>query len=79
MTTIEAIYKKAKYLDALRLQELHDFLDFLLQQKKIGKVTNKPFPRTELEAFDSLSPYTGKSLSLDDMDNVIQFEAGHQQ
>ena len=76
MTTIEAIYKKAKYLDALRLQELNDFLDFLLQKKKIKKSTNELFPRTKLEIFDGVSPYFGKPLSLDDMDNAIQFEAG---
>ena len=76
MTTIEAIYKKAKYLDAFRLQELNDFLDFLLQKKKMKKAANELFPRTELEAFDSVSPYFGKPLSLDDMDNAIQFEAG---
>jgi hypothetical protein len=76
MTTIDAIYKKAKYLDALRLQELSDFLDFLLQKKKMKKSANKLFLRTELEAPDSVSPYLGKPLSLDDMDNAIQFEAG---
>ncbi|MCK5809862.1 MAG: hypothetical protein KAH00_02175 [Cocleimonas sp.] len=76
MTTIDAIYKKAKYLDALRLQELSDFLDFLLQKKKMKKPANKLFPRTELEAPDRVSPYIGKPLSLDDMDNAIQFESG---
>jgi hypothetical protein len=76
MTTIDAIYKKAKYLDPLRLQELSDFLDFLLQKKKMKKSANKLFLRTELEAPDSVSPYLGKPLSLDDMDNAIQFEAG---
>jgi len=40
------------------------------------KAANNLFPRTKLEAFDSISPYTGKPLSLDDMDNAIQFEAG---
>lgn len=75
MTTIDAIYKKVKYLDALKLQELSDFLDFLLQ-KKMKKTANELFPRTELEAADSVSPYFGKPLSLDDMDNAIQFEAG---
>ena len=78
MTTIEAIYRKAKYLDALRLQELSDFLDFLLQKKKAKKIADKLFPRTELESPNRISPYIGKPLSLDDMDNAIQFEAGLQ-
>lgn len=75
MTTIESIYKKAKYLDALNLQELSDFLDFLLQ-KKIKNTASENFPRTKLEAPNSRSPYIGKPLSLDDMDNAIQFESG---
>ena len=75
MTTIEAIYKKAHALDALRLQELNDFLDFLLQKKKMEKVNPSLFPATELEAPNNVSPYTGKSLSLDEMDDAIHFEA----
>jgi len=75
MTTIEAIYKKVQYLDALRLQELNDFLDFLLQKKKMEKSNPRLFPLTELEAPDSVSPYSGKSLSLEEMDDAIHFEA----
>ncbi len=75
MTTIEAIYKKAHALDALRLQELNDFLDFLLQKKKLEQLDPALFPATELEAPDGISPYTGKSLSLEEMDDAIHFEA----
>lgn len=76
MTTTELIYKKAQSLDAIRLQELNDFLDFLLQKKQ--KVPHKEdfFPATKLEEPDSKTPYTGKPLSLEDMDNAINHEAG---
>jgi len=75
MTTTELIYKKAQTLDDFRLQELNDFLDFLLQKKpKHNK--EAVFPVTKLESFDANSPYSGNPLSLEDMDNAVSFEAG---
>jgi hypothetical protein len=73
MTTTEMIYKKAQSLDATRLQELNDFLDFLLQKKQ--KPKEELFPASKLEAPDSSTPYTGKPLTIEDMDDVISYEA----
>lgn len=71
MTTTELIYKKAQSLDATRVQELNDFLDFLLQKKRKGQSKEKLFPVTKLEEPNSNTPYKGKPLSIEDMDNAI--------
>ncbi len=76
MTTTELIYKKAQTLDEFRLQELSDFLDFLLQKKSKQTKEESLFPNTRLESPDADSPYIGKSLSIEDMDNAVSYEAG---
>ena len=75
MDTTESIYQKAKTLDEIGLQELNDFLDFLLLKKSKKKTKEALFPVTELETLKSKSPYTGKALSIEEMDNAIAYEA----
>jgi len=74
VNTTELIYKKAKTLDEIGLQELNDFLDFLLLKK--SKAKEELFPVTELETPQSSSPYTGKALTIEEMDDAINYEAG---
>ena len=76
MNTTELIYKKAKTLDEIGLQELNDFLDFLLLKKLKAKKKEELFPVTELEKPHSSSPYTGKVLTIEEMDDAINYEAG---
>lgn len=75
MNKTELIYQKAKTLDDIGLQELNDFLDFLLLKKSKEKTKGVSFPVTELESPESKSPYTGKPLSIEDMDSAIAYEA----
>ena len=76
MTTTELIYKKAQSLDAIWLQELNDFLDFLLRRKQKVQPKKDFFPAPCFEKPDSNTPYTGKPLSIEDMDNAINHKAG---
>jgi len=76
VNTTELIYKKAKTLDEIGLQELNDFLDFLLLKKSKSKAKEELFPVTELETPQSNSPYTGKALTIEEMDDAINYEAG---
>ena len=76
MTTTEMIYKKAQSLDATKLQELNDFLDFLLQKKQTAKLKDELFPISKLETPDARTPYTGKTLTIEDMDAAISYETG---
>lgn len=76
MTTTKLIYKKAQSLDAIRLQELNDFLDFLLQKKPKVQLEENLFPVTKLEEPERNILYKGKPLSIEEMDNAINHEAG---
>ena len=76
MNTTELIYKKAKTLDEIGLQELNNFLDFLLMKKSKAKTKEELFSVTELETPLSSSPYTGKVLTIEEMDAAIHYEAG---
>ena len=75
MTTVDQIHKKAELPDPLRLQELADFLDFLLA-KKSPKPDEQVFPMTQLESSDQTSVYHGRPLSLEEMDKAVEWEAG---
>ncbi|MBF0219935.1 MAG: hypothetical protein HQL49_10480 [Gammaproteobacteria bacterium] len=79
MDSVEEIYNKALTLDPLGLQELEDFLDFLLSKREGTSSTATPFPASHLEDIDTISPYEGRALSLDEMDRVIEWEAGRAQ
>ena len=75
MISAEQIYSKAQSLDTLRLQELADFLNFLLSKmQKSGKPANI-FPETQLEAVNTPSVYQGKPLALEDMNQILEWEA----
>jgi hypothetical protein len=76
MVNPEQIYYKAQSLDALRLQELGDFLDFLLSKSQAPQKAEPIFPETQLEAIDSPSVYQGKPLTEEDMQLAIEWEAG---
>ena len=76
MINPEQIYYKAQSLDAAHLQELGDFLDFLLSKKQAAHKAEKIFPETQLEAVDAPSVYQGKALTEEDMQHAIEWEAG---
>lgn len=81
MVTAEAIYQKAKELDADTLQEAYDFIDFLAYKQKTDfqrmlEEKRRYFPETSLEPADQKPGYTTRTLSLEEMDAAIDFEAG---
>lgn len=76
MTTLELIYEKARTLDAPKLEALYAFMKFLTRKETKGEGYQKHFPVTQLESPSQPSFYTGKPLSMADMDAVIEFEAG---
>jgi len=78
MTDVEQIYHKAQLLDTIRLQQLTDFLDFLLSKKPTVNTLANVFPETELESVDTPSVYQGKPLSLEDMDHAVEWQANNQ-
>ena len=78
MITAEAIYEKAKVLDAYTLQEVADFLDFVVSKHGIRKLQDekrKYFPMTAIESPDQKPSFSTKVLSIEDMDAAIEHEA----
>ncbi|NOQ36129.1 MAG: hypothetical protein GQ569_09580 [Methylococcaceae bacterium] len=75
MINAEQIYHKAQLLDSTRLQELTDFLDFLLTKKPVQNKANDIFPETQLESIDTPSVYHGKPLTIEEMNDAIEWEA----
>ncbi|MDX8377865.1 MAG: hypothetical protein R8L53_07565 [Mariprofundales bacterium] len=75
MNNVEYIYHKAQTLDAFRLQELSDFLDFLLTKQGNTEEKHSHFPETQLESVDMTSLSDGKCLSIDEMNMAVQWEA----
>jgi hypothetical protein len=81
MITAEAIYEKAKMLDAYTLQEVADFLDFVVSKhdwRKLQEQKRQFFPVTEIESLDQKPSYSTKVLSIEDMDAAIEYEASRQ-
>ncbi len=79
MVTAETIYQKAKSLDTQTLQEVSNFLDFMLSKRNeriIKEEMGKYFPTTAFEAFDQKPVYTTKTLSIEAMDAAVEYEAG---
>lgn len=81
MVTAEAIYEKAKELDTATLQEAYDFLDFLAYRRKSDfqrmlEEKSRYFPETTLEPPDRKPAYTARTLTLEDMDAAVEYEAG---
>ena len=76
MINAEQIYYKAQSLDAVRLQELGDFLDFLLSKNKAQHKADAVFPETQLEAADVPSVYQGNPLTEEELNQAIEWEAG---
>lgn len=75
MITAEQIYHKVQSLDPLSLQELANFLDYLLNKKSMSANSDEIFPETQLETIDTPSVYKGKPLTLEDMNKAIEWEA----
>ena len=78
MITAEEIYEKAKVLDAYTLQEVADFLDFVVSKHGIRKLQDekrKYFPMTAIESPDQKPSFSTKVLSIEDMDAAIEHEA----
>lgn len=78
MITADQIHERAQSLDPLRLQELSDFLEFLLAKRPPSQRKEDVFPPTQLESSDAHSVYQGRALSLEEMDQAVEFEAGRQ-
>lgn len=79
MITAEVIYEKTKELDAHTLQEVADFVDFLASKQssqKTKKEMRQYFPLGEIESYDQKPAYSNKTLSIEDMDAAIDYEAG---
>ncbi len=76
MINAEQIYYKAQSLDAVRLQELGDFLDFLLSKNKAQQKADAIFPESQLEAANVPSVYQGKALTEEELNQAIEWEAG---
>lgn len=76
MISVEQIVSKAQVLDTVQLQELTDFMDFLLHKYPTKTQQEPVFPVTQLESLDTPSLYQGKALSLEDMQKAIEWEAG---
>ena len=75
MINAEQIAQKAKRLDPARLQTLDAFVDFLLARGGVES-TETVFPETRIESPDTPSVYRGKPLSLDEMREAVEWEAG---
>ncbi len=81
MVTAETIYEKAKELDASRLRQAYDFLEFLARgqisdfQEMIEEKRGY-FPETVLEPFDQKPPYSTRTLTVEEMDAAVEYEAG---
>lgn len=79
MITAEVIYEKTKTLDKATLQEVADFVDFVAKKRNIQKQYDemrKHFPLGKIEAADQKPEYTTKTLSVEEMDEAIAYEAG---
>ncbi len=75
MIDVEQIARKAKQLDPARLQTLSEFVDFLLTRGD-GEKRETAFPETRIEDPQTPSVYKGKPLSLDEMREAVDWEAG---
>ncbi|MBK8453310.1 MAG: hypothetical protein WAQ53_10600 [Thiofilum sp.] len=77
MLTAETLYQRAKTLDAATLQEVGDFLEFLVNKKNLEFLQaqkRRYFPATSLETVEPPALGT-RVLSLEEMDAVIELEA----
>jgi hypothetical protein len=75
MIDAEEIYRKARNLDPPRLRALSEFLDFLLT-KGGADSHDGVFAESAFEDPDAPSVYQGKPLTLEQMREVIDWEAG---
>lgn len=78
MVTAEMIYQKAQTLDTATLQELYDFLEFLAFRKNRVQQMREYFPATTLETPDQKPAYSTRTLTLEEMNAAVEFEAGQQ-
>ncbi|MCP4696996.1 MAG: hypothetical protein GY862_09120 [Gammaproteobacteria bacterium] len=79
MDTAETIYQKIKMLDTHTLLEVADFIDFLLSQHHVQKMQEEMrqyFPAREFEPPDQKPVYTTTTLSIEEMDAAVEYEAG---
>ncbi len=76
MINVEQIYYKAQTLNTAQLQELTDFLDFLISKHQTQRKDDIVFPVTQLESVNTPSIYHGKPLSHEEMHEAIEWEAG---
>lgn len=76
MVNAEMIFQKAQQLDAFRLLELADFLDFLLSKQSDAQKPQPVFPPTQIDWPQNRPAYQGKVLTIEEMDAAIEEQAG---
>lgn len=79
MITAETLYEKAKDLDTATLQEVADFLDFVTRKhdrQRQYEEMRKYFPAGEINKTLQKPAYTTKTLTIEQMDEAIEYEAG---
>ena len=79
MITAETIYEKAKQLDSNTLQVVADFVDFVAgkrsKQQQFAEM-RRYFPAGKLETSVEKPAYTTKKLTIEEMDQAVEYEAG---
>jgi hypothetical protein len=87
MIAVDEIAKKAGRLYPAHLELLADYVELLLtdQQRRASRTEplepstspyGSPFPTTRLESLDAPSVYRGPPLSLEQMQEAVDWEAG---
>lgn len=79
MITAEVLYERLKQLDSNTLELLAKIMDLI-----VSRPTAKPqfeemrryFPLGKIEAPDQKPPYVTRTVSLEEMDAAIDYEAG---
>lgn len=78
MVTAELVYEKAKELDNSTLELVIDFMEFIAVKKRARSQLEEMrhyFPLGKIEAPDQKPPYITKTVTLEEMDAAIEYEA----
>ncbi|WP_020396729.1 hypothetical protein [Thiolinea disciformis] len=82
--TYEELQLKIKTLDPSYLQQIADFIDFINQKKQktfqqMIMEKRKYFPETQFTPATAKPAYTTRTLSIEDMNAAVDYEAGEHQ
>lgn len=78
MVTAELIYEKAKKLDSTTLELIDDFMEFIAvkqEKRKHFEEMRRYFPLGKIESPEQKPPYITRTVSLEEMDAAIDYEA----